>query len=83
MLAGWQQRGDSTVSWDMRLSKTISLERVYRHTQLEILAEVFNITNKANFGQNFNDNVNSAAFGKPINIIAPPRTGQLGIRLTF
>ena len=74
----------------MRLAKTFSLESVFkRSAQIEILAEVFNITNKANFGQNYQDlefdssgNPNPT-FRQPINIISPPRTAQFGFRFTF
>ena len=77
-------RGDPTFSWDMRFAKTFSLERVFkRSAEIEILGEVFNLTNKANFGQNFFDDVTSANFRKPINIITPPRTGQFGFRFRF
>jgi len=36
-----------------------------------------------NFGQNYFDDVTSASFRKPINIITPPRTGQFGFRFRF
>jgi hypothetical protein len=50
---------------------------------LELLFEVFNLTNKANYGQNYNDNEGSPNFKKPINIITPPLQGQLGVRFRF
>jgi hypothetical protein len=78
-------RGDPTFTWDMRFAKSLSLEGLLkRSAQIELLGEVFNITNRANFGQNFFDNVaDPSTFGKPINIITPPRTGQFGFRFTF
>lgn len=77
-------RGDSTFTWDMRLAKSFSLEKLLKHSgQIQLLGEVFNITNKANFGQNFFDNISSPSFGRPINIITAPRTAQFGARFTF
>ncbi len=75
--------GNPTFTWDMRIAKIIRFERLSPHAQLEGLFEVFNLTNKANFGQNFNDNVNSSNFRKPINIITPPLQGQFGVRFQF
>jgi Carboxypeptidase regulatory-like domain len=83
-------RGDPTFSWDMRFAKIFSLERLFnRSAQIEILGEIFNITNKTNFGQNYQDlefdssgNPNPT-FRQPINIISPPRTAQFGFRFTF
>ncbi len=78
-------RGDPTFTWDMRFAKTFSLEKLIKHSaQIELLGEVFNLTNRANFGQNFFDNEDDKnTFRKPINIITPPRTGQFGFRFTF
>jgi hypothetical protein len=46
--------------------------------------EVFNLFDAANFGQNIFDNVDDPErFGTPINIITPPRTAQIGVRLQF
>jgi hypothetical protein len=46
--------------------------------------EVFNLFGVANFGQNIFDNVDDPRrFGTPINIITPPRTGQIAVRLQF
>jgi hypothetical protein len=78
-------RGDPTFTWDMRFAKTFSLEKVLGHNaQIELLGEVFNLTNRANFGQNFFDNVDDlGTFGKPISSLTAPRTGQFGFRFTF
>ena len=77
-------RGDPTFSWDARIAKTFSLERFLRHGEIETLFEVFNLTNKANFGANYFDAVTDPArFGRPINIITPPRTGQFGVKFNF
>ena len=76
-------RGNPTFSWDMRIAKIFQFEKLSKNSQLELLFEVFNLTNKANFGQNYNDNVTSANFRKPINIITPPLQGQFGVRFHF
>lgn len=75
-------RGDPTFSWDTRIAKIFKFERL-RNSELELLFEVFNLTNKANYGQNYNDNITSSNFRTPINIITPPRQGQFGVRFHF
>jgi carboxypeptidase family protein len=85
-------RGNPTFSWDTRIAKIFKFERV-RNSELELLFEVFNLTNKANFGQNYNDDeflqtptgglVPNPTFRKPINIITPPLQGQFGVRFHF
>lgn len=76
-------RGDPTFSWDTRIAKIFKFEKLSRNSELELLFEVFNLTNKANYGQNYNDNMGSANFRKPINIITPPLQGQFGVRFHF
>lgn len=77
-------RGDPTFSLDFRVSKTFGLEKFLAHGQLETLFEVFNVTDKHNFGANYFDDVTDPLrFKRPINIITPPRTGQFGIRFSF
>ena len=85
-------RGDPTITWDIRISKIFKFEQLSPQAQLEGLFEVFNLANKANFGQNFNDDMNlqsgttlvpNPSFRKPINIITPPRQGQFGVRFRF
>jgi hypothetical protein len=75
-------RGDPTFTWDMRIAKIFQFEK-FSNSNLELLFEVFNLTNKANYGQNYNDNVASNNFKKPINIITPPLQGQFGVRFHF
>ncbi len=78
------RRGDPTFTWDLRISRVFPLEKLSPHAQIEGLFEVFNLTNQANFGQNFFDDVDDPArFGTPINIITPPRTAQFGVRFRF
>jgi hypothetical protein len=75
------RRGDPTYSVDVRVSKLLPLGGEAR---LELMFEVFNLFDAANFGQNIFDNVDDPErFGTPINIITPPRTAQIGVRLQF
>jgi hypothetical protein len=76
-------RGTPTISWDIRLLKGIRLGRISDRARLEGLFEVFNLTNHSNYGQNYFDAIDQPNFGKPINIITPPRTAQLGVRFSF
>ena len=81
-------RGDPTFEMDMRLAKNIKLgERM----NLQIVAQAFNLTNRANYGNDFNGNIASpSTFGHPAGFIAPnstiiPRSlwSEFGFRLTF
>ena len=75
------RRGDPTYSVDVRVSKLL---RLGGDARLELMFEVFNLFDAANFGQNIFDNVDDPErFGTPINIITPPRTAQIGVRLQF
>ncbi len=75
------RRGDPTYSVDVRVSKLLPLSE---EALLELMFEVFNIFDAANFGQNLFDNVDDPErFGTAINIITPPRTAQIGVRLQF
>ena len=76
-------RGNPTFTWDMRIAKIFRFERLSPQAQLEGLFEVFNLTSKANYGQNYNDNVTSPNFRKPLNIITPPLQGQFGVKFRF
>jgi hypothetical protein len=85
-------RGDPFFELDTRLAKNIKFgDRM----NLQLLAQAFNLTNRANYGNNFG--VGSAAsiadtahFGHPQGFIAPASTiiphalwGELGVRFTF
>jgi hypothetical protein len=75
------RRGDPTYSVDVRVSKLL---RLAGQARLELMFEVFNLFDATNFGQNIFDNVDDPErFGTPINIMTPPRTAQLGVRLQF
>jgi hypothetical protein len=81
-------RGDPFFELDMRLAKNIKFgERM----NLQLMAQAFNLTNRANYGNNFGLNIGSAStFGHPFGFINPSSTiiphavwGELGVRFTF
>jgi hypothetical protein len=81
-------RGDAVFELDAKLAKNIRLgERV----NLQIIAQAFNLTNRANYGNNFGNNISSAStFGHPIGFFAPTATfiprslwSEWGVHLTF
>jgi hypothetical protein len=75
------RRGDPTYSVDVRVNKLL---RLGREPRLELMFEVFNLFNAANFGQNIFDNVDDPKrLSTPINIITPPRTALIGVRVQF
>ena len=77
-------RGDPTVTLDLRATKIFRVPSLTPSSQVEVLFEVFNITNVTNYGNNYFDNVDDPArFGQPINIITPPREAQIGLRFRF
>jgi len=67
---------------DLRLAKDISFGG---RAKLQVMAEVFNVYNHANYG-NYNLVVGTAAYGRPAANSATtylPRVGQLGVRVAF
>jgi outer membrane receptor protein involved in Fe transport len=85
-------RGDPFFELDMRLAKNIKFgERM----NLQLLAQAFNLTNRANYGNNFGPSATAtigtaATFGHPQGFINPSSTiiphalwGELGARFTF
>jgi hypothetical protein len=81
-------RGDPFFQLDTRLAKTI---KIRERANVQIIAEAFNLTNRANYGNNFGRSIGSASrFGHPAGFIAPSSTiiprstwGELGARFTF
>ncbi|HWZ34103.1 MAG TPA: carboxypeptidase regulatory-like domain-containing protein [Bryobacteraceae bacterium] len=60
-------RGIPFFQFDARFSKGITLrERMH----LEFFFQAFNLTNRANFGGNYSNNIRSSAFGQPAGFIA-------------
>jgi len=88
-------RGDPFFELDTRLAKNIKFgERM----NLQLLAQAFNLTNRANYGNNYSNSIASYTpnnsgtntFGHPVGFIAPASTiiphalwGELGVRFTF
>jgi len=81
-------RGDPFFQLDMRLAKNI---RMRETMNLQLVAQAFNLTNRANYGNNFGNSIGSAAtFGHPAGFINPSATtiprsvwGEMGARFTF
>ena len=81
-------RGDPFFQLDLRLAKNIKFgERL----NVQIVGQAFNLTNRANYGNNYNNSIGDAAsFGHPSGFINPASTiiprslwGEFGVRLTF
>ncbi len=80
-------RGQTFFQWDARVSKTVKLGE---KPLLELVFQAFDLTNRANFGNNFVSNVRSPQFGKPNGFITPsgvlvPRSfgGEFGAQFRF
>ncbi|MGD0772514.1 MAG: TonB-dependent receptor [Candidatus Solibacter sp.] len=81
-------RGDPFFQLDLRLSKNVNLGERMR---LQFVAQAFNLTNRANYGNDFNGNIASpSTFGHPAGFLAPSSTviprslwSEYGVRLTF
>ncbi|HYL87123.1 MAG TPA: TonB-dependent receptor [Candidatus Angelobacter sp.] len=81
-------RGDPFFELDMRLAKNI---KIRERMNLQLLAQAFNLTNRANYGNNFGLNIaDPTTFGHPVGFINPSSTiiphslwGELGVRFTF
>jgi Carboxypeptidase regulatory-like domain/TonB dependent receptor len=81
-------RGDAFFQLDLRLAKNIKLGERYN---LQLVAQAFNLTNRANYGNNFNTSISdSTTFGHPTGFIAPSATtiprstwGEFGARFSF
>jgi len=81
-------RGDPFFELDLRLSKNF---RFGERMNLQLIAQAFNLTNRANYGADYNNNIADAStFGHPAGFINPASTivplsvwGELGVRFTF
>jgi hypothetical protein len=71
-------RGPSYTNVDFSLVRDVWLAG---QTRLQLRAELFNLTNKANFGLPVSD-LNSANFGRILSA-GPPRLMQFGVKLIF
>ncbi|MCU1285975.1 MAG: TonB-dependent receptor [Acidobacteriales bacterium] len=81
-------RGDAFFQLDTRLTKNF---RFGDRMNFQMIAQAFNLTNRANYGNNFHGDIGSPSnFGTPAGFINPtstntPRslTGEFGFRFTF
>ncbi len=81
-------RGDPFFQLDMRLAKNI---RLREGMNLQLVAQAFNLTNRANYGNNFGNNIASAStFAHPSGFINPSSTftprsiwSEFGVHFTF
>jgi hypothetical protein len=80
-------RGSDTFQLDLRAAKNIRWKDRYN---VQLFFQAFNLTNRANFGSNFHNTPNSAAFMQPQGFINPssvtiPRSfsGEFGFRFSF
>jgi len=81
-------RGDPFFELDMRLSKNV---KIGERLRLQFVAQAFNLTNRANYGSDFNGNIASpSTFGHPAGFINPSSTviprslwSEYGVRFMF
>ena len=67
-IAGYDSlRGTPFFQLDTRFSKMFTFRE---HLRLEFFFQAFNLTNRANFGGNYSNNIRSASFGQPQGFIA-------------
>jgi hypothetical protein len=80
-------RGQPFFQLDARVTKNF---RIRERANLQAIFQVFDLTNRANFGNNFVTDVRLANFGKPSNFITPSGitiphslSAEFGLRFTF
>ncbi len=81
-------RGDPFFQLDTRLAKDFKFGE---RAKVQLIAEAFNLTNRANYGNNFGHSIGSkSTFDHPVGFISPSSTiiprstwGELGARFTF
>ena len=81
-------RGDAFFQLDLRLSKTIRLGERFK---VDLIAQAFNLTNRANYGNDYNNDIaDPTTFGHPAGFIAPASTviprslwSEFGVRFSF
>lgn len=88
-IAGYDAlRGDPFFQLDLRLAKNI---RFGERVNLQLVGQAFNLTNRANYGNDYNNSIASqSTFGHPAGFLNPSATtiprslwGEFGLRLTF
>ena len=80
-------RGNRFFQADLRVSKIIKIKE--RH-QIELIGQMFNLTNRANFGNNYTTSIRSSNFGKPSGFLSTSGSivphafqAELGFRYQF
>jgi len=80
-------RGQAFFELDAKLAKNF---RIGERANIQIVAQAFNLTNRANYGSNFGGNIASSTLYHPTGFFAPnatfiPRSiwGELGVHFTF
>jgi hypothetical protein len=81
-------RGDPFFQLDLRLAKNIHIGERFN---IQLIAQAFNLTNRANYGNDYNNNIASQdTFGHPAGFINPSSTitprscwGEFGFRFSF
>jgi len=64
-------RGNAFIQLDLRVSKTFTIKE---HNRIELLCQVFDLNNRANFGNQYTNSIRSAAFGTPLNFLSTSGT---------
>ena len=80
-------RGDPFFELDAKFAKNIKLgERM----NIQLVAQVFNLTNRANYGNDFGNDISSSTFRHPVGFINPSSTftprsiwSEFGVHFTF
>jgi hypothetical protein len=80
-------RGQAFFRLDTKLAKNF---RIGERVNIQLVAQAFNLTNRANYGNNYGGDVASSTFGHPTGFIAPSATfiprsiwGEFGVHFTF
>jgi outer membrane receptor protein involved in Fe transport len=80
-------RGQAFFELDAKLSKSFNLGE---RAKIQLVAQAFNLTNRANYGNNFGNNIASSTLGHPTGFFAPDSTfiprsiwGEFGVHFTF
>jgi hypothetical protein len=80
-------RGQAFFELDAKLAKTF---KIGERAKIQLVAQAFNLTNRANYGNNFGNSIASSTLGHPTGFFAPnatfiPRSiwGEFGVHFTF
>lgn len=69
---------ESFIQVDLRVTRAFDMG----DSQLEAFVQIFNVFNRAN-RSNVDGAINSRNFGKPLNVVGPPRIVEMGVRFGF